>query len=291
MKNDLQQRVDQQLACLTWDDRRSGRVISRLHEARHTTRPRLTAVLAAALVLVMLTATAAAMLAVRRAPEADAIHAARQAVMDQYGLTADTMGTFYATLEQHDAGWTVTFLSAFRELAGSYTVNCSGENLSVSWTHDAIDPAVYADGSLDAPVWGQAQLQTALHDQPAAWAHVAELPTATPAVTPEEPAEPNVDTGSVWMLTRPSAAKAGDIPLEEAVAAAAEAIREELGLPESIPVLDQYSWEVREDAAGQRLYEFSVTVEADGVTYCIGVYVHAENGSIVFLGYDTIGNG
>lgn len=292
MKNDFQQHVDQQLASLVWDERRSGQVLNRLHVQKRAARPRLAMVMAAAMALVMLTATAVAMLAVKRSPEAEAVHTARQAVMDKYGLTADSLGAFYTDYEQNEAGWTVTFHSAFRELAGEYSVVQLGEKVAASWTHDDVDPALYLDGSLDASVWGPSQLQAALHDQKdEAWAKVAALPAATPAVPAVTAVVPEADTGSVWMATTPAELRPGDITAEEAAAIAAAAVREELGLADYTPVCEHSSWELRQDAAGQRMYEFSITLEANGATYCIGVFVHAEDGTVVFLGYDTAGNG
>lgn len=291
MKNDFQQHVDQRLSSVEWNELRSRRVLNCLHEQKRTVRPRLAMVMAAVLALVMLTATAFAMLAVNRAPEAEAVHTARQTLMDKYGLTADTLGAFYTVCEQNGEGWTVTFRSPFRELAGEYTVTRSGERVTASWTHDAADPALYLDGSLDAPVWGQTQLEAAVHDKKQdAWARIAALPTITPAATPLIIA-PDADTGSVWMATTPAEAKPGDITAEEATAIAAAAIREELGLDETIPVCDECSWALRQDAAGQRMFEFSVTVEANDMQYCVGVFVNAETGTVVSLEYDTVGNG
>lgn len=92
------------------------------------------------------------------------VQAAREAVMEKYGLTVDTMGIFTADATQRDGAWTIVFspLKYTTQGVGQYTVVLSEDGAAeASWTYDDTDPAVYASGSLDAEVWGQAQLEAA----------------------------------------------------------------------------------------------------------------------------------
>lgn len=166
-----------------------------------------TTIVAAALLIVLLAATAVATHLFTRSSEADAIQAARQALMETYGLTPPTLGLFLAEAEPSGGSWDITFTSHAAELfdrqrIGSYAVKLrDGSAQEVTWTHDGADPAQWQGAGLDAPIWGQAQLLEALTAQEednlariaaaqARWEQAQETVTAAPgALTEEEQAQ------------------------------------------------------------------------------------------------------
>lgn len=120
----------------------------------------------AALLIVLLAATALA-IGLRRTAEADAVVSARLALTADYGLTTETIGCFTYQVTQEGSEWVVTFIGASLdpERLGVYTVRLpEGGTPQVTWSHDDIDPALWQDGSPDAPVWGQAQILKGLHE-------------------------------------------------------------------------------------------------------------------------------
>ena len=133
-------------------------------------KKKLTAGLALAIVLIAIVATAFAAYALLFSPQADAESRARQALTDTYGLTAETIGCFTASTEQLGETWTVTYTGdGFNPgLLGTYTVVLTGDSAAAAWSHDDVDKALWEDGDLLSPVWGQPQIMKALHDTNAA---------------------------------------------------------------------------------------------------------------------------
>lgn len=146
--------------------------MARLHamaaeEEKPMKRKLSTSLVIAALIIVLLAATAMA-IGLRRSAEADAVVLARQALMEDYGLTNETIGCFFYTAEEEGGGWVVTFEGAAWELErlGTYTVRLNGSKAAeTSWTHDDVDPAIWQGGDMEAPAWGQLQLLERLRQQ------------------------------------------------------------------------------------------------------------------------------
>lgn len=86
------------------------------------------------------------------------------AMYDQYGFTPETLGLF--TMSTHTAGDTAcvhfyTELLPFSRV-GQYTALINGQHVTLSWTHDNKDAALYQSGAADAPYWGVKQLEAYL---------------------------------------------------------------------------------------------------------------------------------
>lgn len=121
-------------------------------------RMRRSAVVAIAMVAVLAAATALAV-GLNLSQRYTMARSAKQAVIEQYGLNEKTIELFHPTAEETDEGWTVVF-DGFSDVTGDYTAHITRDgHVQVSWTHDDVDPAVYADGSPHAKVWGAKQLQ------------------------------------------------------------------------------------------------------------------------------------
>lgn len=125
-----------------------------------------TTILIAALILVLLTATAFA-LGLFRTAEADAMYRARQSLSETYGLTPATLGMFRQQAIRQGNIWTVTFSADDTESSngkmGVYTVTMEDGSAPIAtWTHDDVDADVWKSGDMDAPVWGQEQMMQSL---------------------------------------------------------------------------------------------------------------------------------
>ncbi|MEF9878420.1 MAG: hypothetical protein RR975_03220, partial [Clostridia bacterium] len=89
---------------------------------------------------------------------------ARSLVMEKYGLSREAMDMFGGQMEQEERGAAVRFTEmseneGVREKMGIYTVLFAKDgSTAVQWTHDDVDPASWADGSLEALVWGEKQI-------------------------------------------------------------------------------------------------------------------------------------
>lgn len=94
------------------------------------------------------------------------------AMYDQYGFTPETLGLF--TISTH-AAKDVACVHFYSELlpfsrVGQYTALIDGHNVTLTWTHDNKDAALYQSGDADAPYWGIRQLEAYLaSDDRAAW--------------------------------------------------------------------------------------------------------------------------
>lgn len=255
-------------------------------------------VLLAILAAVLLAATAFAAYTLTRSPEADAVSRARRALSAEYGLTPQTLGLFYAETEQDGNTWTVTFHADgfYPPLLGDYTVALAKGGAPVThWTHEEVDPAVWEDGSLDALVWGQPQLLKALQDSDAASAaqakYYAAETTGTPRVTPPPSA---IEEGAfTWngQRLRISSPGPNDMPEEEALAIAKQALMEETGLTqESLDAADVMV-EFYERDSGNSIWGFHLYLVVDGIEQGCGVMLDAQTGKILSTGVATGGNG
>lgn len=180
------------------------------------------------------------------------VQAAREAVMEKYGLTVDTMGIFAADATQRDGAWTIVFspLKYITQGVGQYTVVLSEDGAAeASWTYDDTDPAVYASGSLDAEVWGQAQLEAAQAVSRAYYEnYIAMESTAAAEMDDMAKLERRAQADQVLYEAQRQGMDvfvlnlvpgAEDLTPMEAVALAKQAVTDKYGVP--VEALDQYA--------------------------------------------------
>ncbi len=264
-------------------------------------KKKLTAGLLLAIVLIVLTVTALAAYMLLWSPQADAQSRARQALSDAYGLTPETIGCFIVEEQLDGDIWTVTFIGeGFNPgLLGTYTVVLTGDSAAASWSHDDVDRALWENGDLYAPVWGQPQIAKALHDTDAANAAQAELLKDTPVeIVPREtpPGGPESFTeGTAYWngeFIRKSTPGEGDLTEAQAKDIAYQVLIEEFGLTReeldagSIVQCDFYTRD-----SGGTLWGFSVNIVKDGVPWGCGVTMDGQTGEILMTNVITGGNG
>lgn len=123
----------------------------------------LTRLLALIASLLMLTAWAGAE-SPKYTPEVEAQRLAVAAMQDKYGFTLETLGLFNPQITVAEGMACVHFRCGFlpHSRVGEYTVLISGSKLSIGWTYDDVDPALYQSGDPQAPCWGVKQLEAYL---------------------------------------------------------------------------------------------------------------------------------
>ena len=123
--------------------------------------------LAACVALIVLAQTAVAM-EVTYSEQYTMVKAAREAILEKYGLTHATLSMFDETIHSTNSDETTFTFTPFppfldTKAVGMYQVVVKNmEATAVTWTHDGADPGGLSAGRLDTPAWGQAQLQNAL---------------------------------------------------------------------------------------------------------------------------------
>ncbi|MEG1360414.1 MAG: hypothetical protein RSE23_12135 [Clostridia bacterium] len=145
---------------------------------------------------------------------------ARSLVMEKYGLSREAMDMFGGQMEQEERGAAVRFTETsenegVREKMGIYTVLFAKDgSTAVQWTHDDVDPASWADGSLEALVWGEKQIvayramrEQEQREQQAEW-------------------EKKYGGGQVAETPMPTAVPQGKLTHEQALEIAAKAMKE-----------------------------------------------------------------
>ena len=300
MRDGLREIVDRELSGLRWQPRNRSAVLART-KGEPKMKKRMSAGLILAVALTLAAVSALAVYALTRSPEAEAKYQARQAVMDAYGLTAETMGLFHAEHEETDDGWRVNFrasgmVDAGR--AGVYTVEKTADGMAAAWSHDGLDPALWRGEDLTAPAYGQEQLLYALNEgQEEALALARESAASGPMQTPPAPAPVNEDA-SVWMDVREVEPGPEDMSLAEAKEIMRAAAREELGLSGAGAAavgaaedFDEVGARLVEDNAGRRMWEFAVEVDMGDTHISGGAFVDARTGEIVLFDYESGGNG
>ena len=299
MRDGLREIVDRELSGLRWQPRNRNAVLART-KGEPKMKKRLSTGLILAVVLTLAAVSALAVYALTRTPEAEAIYQARQAVMDAYGLTAETMGLFHAAYEETDGGWRVTIralASIDPERAGVYTVEKAQSGMTVSWSHDGLDPALWRGGDLTAPAYGQEQLLYALNEGWEEALALGESAASGPVQTPSVSAPVNEDA-SVWMDVREVEPGPGEISLAEAKEIMRSAAQEELGLSGAEAAAlgageayDAAGARLVEDNAGRRMWEFAVEADVGDTHISGGAFVDAYTGEIVLFDYESGGNG
>lgn len=300
MRDGLREIVDRELSGLRWQPRNRSAVLART-KGEPKMKKRMSAGLILAVALMLAAVSALAVYALTRSPEAEAKYQARQAVMDAYGLTAETMGLFHAEHEETDDGWRVTFRALANidpGRAGVYTVEKTADGRTAAWSHDGLDPALWRGEDLTAPAYGQEQLLYALNEgQEEALALARESAASGPMQTPPAPAPVNEDA-SVWMDVREVEPGPEDMSLAEAKEIMRAAAQEELGLSGAGAAavgaaedFDEVGARLVEDNAGRRMWEFAVEVDLGDTHISGGAFVDARTGEIVLFDYESGGNG
>lgn len=300
MRDGLREIVDRELSGLRWQPRNRSAVLART-KGEPKMKKRMSAGLILAVVLMLAAVSALAVYALTRSPEAEAKYQARQAVMDAYGLTAETMGLFHAEHEETNDGWRVTFRALANidpGRAGVYTVEKTADGRTAAWSHDGLDPALWRGEDLTAPAYGQEQLLYALNEgQEEALALARESAASGPMQTPPAPAPVNEDA-SVWMDVREVEPGPEDMSLAEAKEIMRAAAQEELGLSGAGAAavgaaedFDEVGARLVEDNAGRRMWEFAVEVDLGDTHISGGAFVDARTGEIVLFDYESGGNG
>ena len=298
-ENEFRRQVDGVLVNMQWTARKSEAVLQRIgHDPKPVSKEPRVFVIAFVLLLVM-GMSALAVSSLNRAPEADAVTRARQALMQEYGLTMETLGVFDAVYTETESGWKITFESSMGlspKRLGVYTVEKSGDTVTASWTHDNVDPAEWADGDLFAPVWGQPQLIKALGAEREAAYRISTGERDGPVETPI----PTDMTGaSVWNhTTREVEPAADDMDIEEAKVLAQAALAAEFGLtaeqaaiPFSIEDYNYHASQLVVDGDGTRMWELAFNMVLNGTEYNGAVFINSQTGEVEAIEYATLGNG
>lgn len=257
----------------------------------------MTSVLIAAMMLVLLTATAFAVYTLTRSEQDNMVSQARKALMSEYGLTTETLGLFYVETEQTGDKWDITFVADgfYPPLLGDYVVKIAPETpVDVSWTHDNVDPALWQEGELTAPVWGQPQMLYALKNRDEADDVAASL-WAGEATIPPQGKSVKIVSGDTFMwngqslkLSTPSGTA---MPKAEALALAKQVLIEETGLTEAELNEGSVSIEFYEREEGTPIWAFQFYLVNDDIEVGLGVMLDAHSGEILSTGITTGGNG
>lgn len=293
MKNDFRKRADLALSSLQWNERRTHRVLHALKTkgVQPVMKKKLSVAFALVMTLMLLTAGALAVAALNWSPEASAVNQARQALMDEYGLTRETIALFGSKCDKTEDGWVITFRTetVHESLAGEYTVTITNGAADAAWSYNSMDKALWEDGSLDAPVWGQPQLHSYLHEgyeeayaiSSARWMeHATTVPgtAANPTPTPM----PAAAAAQVYTSAEPD-------PQAREVATAA--MIETYQFTEDDIAAGEWLEDIVSTDDGRTLRFMTLYLVKDGVEYLCGVTVDAQTYAIVSIDASTGGNG
>ena len=226
-KIDLQQTVDRRLSALRWTQDDSRTVFEQL-KGEKKVKKKLSLGLVLALILILAATAALAAFALNRAPQADIVNRARQALYGKYGLNAQTVGLFTWSVEKQGDTEAVTFTGDgyHVSLLGVYTVVFDKDGkASASWSYDDADKALYESGDMSCPIWAQKQMAAALSNPEKASEISVALYKAyqsehkeRPAVTPQP--IPDLKEGETWWqgeILRAGTPGENDMSKEEAI--------------------------------------------------------------------------
>lgn len=250
-----------------------------------------TTLLIAALLIMLLVATAVA-IGIRRSVEVDIVIQARQALFNDYGLTMETIGCFHYRTVQEGDQWTITFKGAAWELSrlGYYTVHLApGEPPRTEWSHDDVDPAIWQDGDLSAPVWGQKQILKRLQmtqEEGDAFT-LANLSLETENI--EEDPEVAISTADKYLEFVRCARDAEDISEEEALRLAMNVIHDTYAIKKE--TLEQAMTKltlVKPQGGGEKQYIVEVRLRTTGQGF-VFLFISASTGETLSLWWEVDG--
>ena len=221
--------VDRRFSDLLWSEEHSRKVLDKLKETPQK-RATLKTVLVFAVIMALCATVALAAVVLMRSPEAEAIRNSKQVLIDEYGLTAETVAFFEHAYEKTDDGWVVTFFSVFPDQTGEYVVTSKNGAVKAVWSYDGADPASWENGDLESPIWRQKQLHAYLQSL------YADMPASIEGDAQDMVVyEEGTDADSVYMsgLTF-TEAQDGDISSEDAKTIALSAASIDAGAPVSL---------------------------------------------------------
>lgn len=278
------------------------RVAAQVEKGEKKVKSNLTKCIVIALIVVMCMSTVAvAAMVLNYSPSVSALKRAREAVMEKYGLTQTTLGLFNYEMSMTEDAYIIEFRSDVlneerQEVAGCYTVIVpeNGE-ISVTWSHDDVDPALWQSGDMNASVWGQPQLETFLRDRTNAGTveyHVIvnegmtghATPTPMPVMDEMELVEVRVET---------IAPAEGDLQENEVRELASAAFADTYDLTEAeLAQVDIFRCELTQISGySTRLWHVNAYLYRDGYDWNLYAVIDAETGEIVDIGMQTGGNG
>lgn len=264
---------------------------------------KLTLSIALVTAIVLMASVALAAMTLIYSPSASALNQARNALIEQYGLTHTTLGLFMTGVSMDGDTITVTFggdwMASYGGDAGDYTVTLRDGEVTASWTHDGADPALWQSGGLDAPIWGQPQLEAFLREKTIAGTAIDEtdyddggvtyeFASSTPEPAPAE--TPEVATIEIVEVTP----GLNDLTKDEALAIARAALMETFGLTE-IQMADDVdidSCTLRQIGDYEpRFWSIHAWCQMDGYDWSMYVQIDASTGEIIIVDMQTGGNG
>ncbi|MDR0898668.1 MAG: hypothetical protein LBN04_12555 [Oscillospiraceae bacterium] len=230
--------------------------------------------------------------------EAAWLEAADQALMDQYGFTAETLallGRKAVSSEMNEEGNIDVIYSAkdgvmplkISQMVGLYFVTldpASGDILSVGWS----DAHVWEDKDYTQSNWGSAPT---LHAKlfPFAMALMKEA-DALSAADKDAYDQLFRDAGFPDEVDYRLVIEEGDLPYDEAMAIARQALMEEMKLTEA--VLEKSGWYAEKSTfAHVPYYIFRTYVVEDGIGADYAVYMNSQTGEVLSVDVDTGGEG
>ena len=254
-------------------------------------KKRMTLVFALICALMLATVGALAASSLLKAPKADAVTRARQALETKYGFTPDVLGLFHESAQEKDGGWQVTFRSngwAHESLTGEYVVTLQGDQATAAWTYDGVDAA--ADG---APViWGVKELEGFLQEgnDGGPYRQQNEQAQQTAPIAAGATPAPG-EEASVWTELTELQPEAQDMTRDEALALAREALQEEYRFSQD--ALDKA--DVVEMALylrqGQRIWIVDLYLANGSVEWTCDVWIDSLTHEILAVSGYTGGNG
>lgn len=299
----LQPIVNRRLSFLEWDRQRTQRVLQAIEpEGGIFMKRKLTLTLALVAIIVLTVSVAFAAVTLLYSPSASAIRQARNAVMEQYGLTHTTLGMFTCNIDALGETTTVTFsgdwMASYGGNAGDYTVTLRDGEAIVRWTNDDVDPALWRHGDLSAPVWGQPQLELFLQERTIGGTviaapdnHIPGAACADPTSTPAPPV--NAPEGTIIDIAEVTPSP-GELTADEALAVAHVALMENFGLTEADMAHRVTILSCRMLQTGDyplRVWSISATCQVDGFDWYMYVELDASTGEILSIHMQTGGNG
>ena len=239
MSKRFDQDVDTLLSGLKWEQRDVNAVYAALKEDQPHLKRKLSFGLVFGIVLVLLAAVALA-IGLSFSPHYTALQTARKAVMEQYGLTTKQLQLYGEDARETDGlltvvwhGYNSEFLKA--DAMGDYSAKVDGKgNVAVAWTHDGADASAYQPGDLTAQVWGPKQLQMVLDRYATYQQWLQQTPNLGLLPLKQQAERVKALEEAIAPcrvnLTRTEVPNTGDLPEEEALALAKQALRNVYGI-------------------------------------------------------------
>ena len=298
MKNDFKQLVDRNLSGLQWDGEHRQRVRLALDsQGGITMKRKFTVILAAALVLVMTASAALAATLLNYSPVASALTQARNVLMAQYGLTHTTLGLFTHDLYMLEGATVVVYHSDVVDaygsgLTGEYTVTIpDGGEAIACWTFDHVPASIWQSGGMDAPIWGQPQLEKFLQDQAAGGSgdYTANLDESGVTYVVTNTSEPSAETELVEINMTAAEPGPGDLSESEALAMARAALMETFALSESDMDKANFIRCELEQCGGYttRTWQMDAQLPKNGCIWNLYIVIDSQTGEIMDIGMST----